>query len=163
MAYTYEDLAPRHQAGVIEIYNYYIANSFAAYGETAVGAGFYDHFLNLAKGYPAVAILEEAGAVVGFAFLHAHRPGAAFQRAAEITYFILPDHTGKGIGSAVLRQFIPAAQEQGIDTLLAHISSLNEASLRFHRKHGFQECGRFQRIGRKFGRDFDLIWMQRSL
>jgi len=36
-------------------------------------------------------------------------------------------------------------------------------SLNFHFKQGFKECGRFQRIGQKFGRDFDVIWMQKFL
>jgi len=55
------------------------------------------------------------------------------------------------------------ARAAGVETLLANISSLNEVSLNFHLKHGFKECGRFQRIGKKFDRDFDVIWMQKFL
>lgn len=36
-------------------------------------------------------------------------------------------------------------------------------SLAFHRKHGFEDCGRFKGVGRKFGEDFDIVWMQRHL
>ncbi len=28
---------------------------------------------------------------------------------------------------------------------------------------GFEECGRLKRVGRKFGRDFDVVYMQRFL
>jgi len=45
----------------------------------------------------------------------------------------------------------------------AHISSLNEGSIRFHLRHGFTECGRFRRVGRKRGQDFDMVWMQLTL
>ena len=49
----------------------------------------------------------------------------------------------------------------GVDNFMAHISSLNEGSIRFHLRHGFTECGRFRRVGTKNGRDFDMVWMQR--
>jgi L-amino acid N-acyltransferase YncA len=163
MAYTYEKLGDPHRTAVIDIFNYYIANSLAAYPEEPVGYEFFDRFLEMAQGYPAVAVKDDTGTIVGFAFLHAYRPGRTFRRVAEITYFIRPDHTGKGLGSAVLKQLGLAAKTQGIDTLLANISSRNEGSLRFHRKNGFEECGRFRRIGRKFGEDFDVVWMQLGL
>ncbi len=51
----------------------------------------------------------------------------------------------------------------GVDSILAGMSSLNEAGLAFHARHGFAECGRFRGIGRKRGRDFDVVWMQRAI
>ncbi len=58
---------------------------------------------------------------------------------------------------------IEGARKLGVDNLVASISSLNEESLGFHRKCGFVECGRFRNVGRKHGRTFDVIWMQRVL
>ena len=43
---------------------------------------------------------------------------------------------------------------------LAHISSANQASIRFHSRHGFTECGRFREVGEKHGTVFDMVWMQ---
>jgi phosphinothricin acetyltransferase len=51
----------------------------------------------------------------------------------------------------------------GIDNLLASASSLNEQSLRFHAKVGFERCGTFRSVGRKAGRDFDVVWFQKRL
>lgn len=163
MAYTLETMTERHRTAVIDIFNHYIVNSFAAYSEEPVGYEYFDHFLGMAQGYPAVVIQAETGAIVGFAFLHAYRSGRTFWRAAEITYFIMPGHTGRGIGTRVLQHLGQAAREQGIHTLLANISSRNEGSLRFHQNNGFEECGRFRRIGSKFGEDFDVVWMQLDL
>jgi phosphinothricin acetyltransferase len=75
----------------------------------------------------------------------------------------MPEHTRKGIGEAILDYFVEEAKKRGIDSILASISSLNELSIDFHLKNGFKECGRFLQIGRKRGRDFDLIWMQKML
>jgi len=163
MPYRFEKMAEQHRIAVIDIFNHYITNSFAAYPAECVGYEFFDRFLDMARGYPAVVVKSDTETIVGFAFLHPHRSGRTFHRAAEITYFILPGHTGKGIGTAVLGQLKLAAKAQGIATLLANISSRNEGSLRFHEKNGFEVCGRFRRIGRKFGEDFDVVWMQLDL
>ena len=161
--YKFEKMADHHRTAVINIFNHYITDSFAAYSDETVDYDFFDRFLDMTRGYPAVVIKDDRETVVGFAFLHAIRPERTFLRVAEITYFIHPDHTCKGIGTMVLNQFRQAAQERGIETLLASISSRNEESLRFHGKNGFEECGRFRRIGKKFGDDFDMVWMQLDL
>ena len=66
------------------------------------------------------------------------------------------------IGSQLLEALLEAGRRMGVDTLLAHISSLNEGSIRFHLRRGFTECDRFRRVGRKRGQDFDMVWMQLS-
>lgn len=163
MAYEFEEMAERHRTAVIDIFNHYIAHSFAAYPQEPVGYESFDRFLDMARGYPTAVVKDDTETVVGFAFLHPYGRGRTFHRAAEITYFVRPDHTGKGIGTRMLRRLGLEAKEQGIETLLANISSRNEGSLRFHRKNGFEECGRFRRIGRKFDEDFDVVWLQLDL
>lgn len=163
MKYSLEPMADRHRVHVIDIFNYYIENSFAAFPETRVNYDFYDRFLEMSKGYPAVVVITEAGEVAGFGFLHRYSYASAFKRTAGLTYFILPQHTRKGLGKTILGRLTEQARGMGIDRLLANISSLNQESLQFHRKFGFQECGRFSGIGRKFGKDFDVIWMIKQI
>ena len=87
----------------------------------------------------------------------------AFKRAAEVSYFLLPEFTRRGIGKKIIEYFIREAKKINVDTLLADISSLNVQSVKFHEKMGFSHCGRFQRAGRKFEKDFDVVWMQKLL
>lgn len=148
---------------VIDIFNFFVENSFAAYPEEKVDLSFYDHFMEMAEGYPSTVVRDEFKNIVGFALLHAYHGAHSFKRCAEITYFLLPQHTRRGIGGRVLAAFAKEAKEMGIDTILASISSLNQNSIRFHQKQGFVECGRFRRIGKKFDQDFDVIWMQKWL
>lgn len=101
--------------------------------------------------------------VVGFGFLRPYRNTEAFRHTAEITYFILPEHTRKGLGKRLLNVLEREADKMGITTLLANISSLNKQSLKFHKKNGFKRCGTFRKIGTKFGGDFDVVWMQKTL
>jgi phosphinothricin acetyltransferase len=120
-------------------------------------------FLNMAEGYPFLVARDGEGRVLGFALLRPHNPMPAFSRTADITYFIAPGHTGQGIGRAMQVRLLNEAREKGITSIMASISSLNSKSLNFHKKQGFQECGRFQKVGRKWGQDFDEIWMQKMI
>jgi phosphinothricin acetyltransferase len=148
---------------VIDIFNHYVQNSFAAYPEDRVPYEFFSIFLNMAEGYPFLVARDDKGNVLGFALLRPHSPMSVFSRTAEITCFIAPEHTGKGMGKALHESLLAEAREKGITSILASISSLNSASLSFHKKRGFQECGRFQKIGRKWGQDFDVVWMQKMI
>jgi phosphinothricin acetyltransferase len=114
------------------------------------------------QGYPN-AVAHENGKVVGFGGLRAYSPMSTFGHTAEVSYFLSPDCTSKGLGSLMLNHFIKQAREKKIETLLASISSLNEASLAFHKKHGFAECGLLKKIGRKNGVDFDVVYMQKFI
>ena len=163
VSYCFEEMSEQHRHAVGDIFDYFIAHSFAAYPANPVGGDIYDLFSEMARGYPSVVVKKDDVQVVGFAFLHPYHSADTFRRTAEITYFIMPEHTGKGLGTAILNRFVQEARDMGIDTVLANISSRNEGSLRFHKRHGFHECGRFCNVGRKFGEDFDVIWMQLSL
>lgn len=148
---------------ILEIFNYYVENSFAAYPENRVPDSFFDALMEKAEGYPTVVAKDEGGTILGFGLLRVHNPIPSFSQTAEITYFMRPEQTGKGIGSLMLEYLIEEAKKKGISSILASISSLNERSLRFHQKHGFGECGRFRQVGKKKGKFFDVIWMQKML
>ncbi len=148
---------------VVGIFNYFVENSFAAYPDKKVGPEIFDLLKNMSCGGVFYVAESPAKEVIGFALLRHHQIAEAFKKAGEITYFILPEHERRGLGARLMDTIVTDARAAGVETLLANISSLNEVSLNFHHKHGFKECGRFERIGRKFGRDFDVIWMQKFL
>jgi phosphinothricin acetyltransferase len=154
-------LDDRH--AIIDIFNHYVENSFAAYPEEKVPYAFYDTFLRMSTGFPRGTMRDEKGEVIGFGLLRPYSPIPTFSATAEISYFIKPGYTGQGRGAVLLQYLIEGAVEKGIQTILAGVSSLNEGSLRFHQKNGFVECGRFRNIGRKWGRPFDVVYFQRIL
>jgi len=163
MEYRIEQMTEEHREEVIDVYNYFITNSYAAYPEEEVDYEFYDHFVRMTSGFPAYVVKDDNDTVVGFAFMSAVHLAQTFQKTAGVSYFILPDHTRKGSGRTILELFEEFAAGIGIDSLLAHVSSLNPDSVRFHEQNGFEECGRFREVGVKFGRNYDVIWMQKRL
>jgi len=164
MKTIFEPMAEHHCAEVMAIFNYYVEHGFSAYPETRLPDVFFGKFLELTRGYPAFVIKDQvSGEIAGFCFLRAWNPFSTFKKTAELSCFIAPGHTGKGLGTAALNELECQAKPKGIKVLLAGISSKNTQSLAFHRKHGFTECGRFKNVGEKNGTVFDVVWMQKEL
>ena len=161
--FSLDPMTECHGQAVIDIFNHFVQHSFAAYPDQPVPYEYFGRFQQMTQGYPAFVATADSGLVVGFGFLRPIHPASTLRRTAEVTYFILPDYTRRGIGTALLNRLIEEAVPLGIDSLVASISSKNEESIAFHRKNGFRECGRFERAGRKRDQDFDIVWMQRPL
>ena len=148
---------------IVKIFNYFVKNSFAAYPDKRTGSGFFTMVKKMAEGYPFYVVETAKGKVIGFGLLHAYHRAETMKRTAEISYFILPEYTRQGIGKRLLDMLIKDAGKKGITTIIASIYSKNTQSINFHLKYGFEECGRFKRIGSKFGNDFDMVWMQKFI
>ena len=151
------------EKSILKIFNYYIENSFSAYSEIRVESGFLDLMKRIADGYPFYVVEAEDKDVVGFSMLHAYDRAESFNRVAEVSYFISETHTRTGLGQLLLEKMTVEAKRMEIDTLLASICSLNEMSIKFHLKNGFVECGRFVKVGKKWGKDFDIVWVQKFI
>lgn len=145
---------------IMEIYNYYAENDYAVYANHKVES---DFFVKSKDESISFYVLEVDSKVVGFCRLKAYLPFENFKHVGVLTYFIMPEYTHKGYGSVLYRKLEDDARKRGIRTLLAHASSLNNVSIKFHEKQGFKECGRFKTVAQKFGEYFDIVWMQKFL
>ena len=164
MNLIFNQMLEEHAKEVIDIFNYYVENSSAAYPESKVPYEFFNKFLEMTNGYPAFIIKKgDMEKIIGFCFLQPYNPFPVFKETAKITYFLDKDELGKGIGKEVLIKMEEEAKNMGIKQLLADISSENFISIKFHRKNGFNECGRFHNVGFKFDKNFDVIWMEKIL
>ncbi len=148
---------------IIDIFNYYVENTFAAYPDQKVPYEFFDALLNTCQGYPTVTVKDTQGNVVGFGMLRPYSPIPSFSRTAEITYFLKPGFTGQGIGKTILEHLIARARGKNLTSILASVCSLNQGSINFHQRNGFVECGRFREVGHKRGKAFDVVYFQRML
>jgi phosphinothricin acetyltransferase len=108
-------------------------------------------------------VAEDAGRVVGWAGTGPFRDRAAYDTSTETTIYCAQDATGRGIGATLYRVLFDALKNEDINRLLAGITIPNEASIALHRKFGFTEVGVFTECGRKFGKFWDVVWMERPL
>jgi phosphinothricin acetyltransferase len=163
MDFNIRDYSDSDAEAVLDIFNHYATTSMAAYDpEDGLPPQFMSDLLQVIGDYPFV-VAQSEGNVVGLAFLHALHPSPVFERTAELTYFIAPDFTRRGLGSLLLDFLEQSARMRGMDCLLASIARPNQASRDFHKAKGFKQCGLLEKVGRKFGRDLDVVYMQKHL
>lgn len=115
-----------------------------------------------ADGHPFL-VIEEDGAILGFASYFQFRGGAGYARSMEHSVMLVPAAQGRGLGRALMAALEAHAQARGMRMLIGAITAENEESLRFHRALGFSEVGRIPDAGWKFGRLHDLVLMQKRL
>ena len=145
---------------VMDIFNYFTLNSFSVYTDKEMGIELFYKFKANASVFLVLEIDEKT---VGFGLVQPYNPYENCRHTGTLTYFILPEYTGKRFGTKILEKLMEQGKEKGITNLLAHINSKNDQSLGFHKKHGFTECGRFRNVGTKFDEPFDIVWVQRFL
>lgn len=142
------------------IINSFTKNSFAAYTDEDYPGSFARERSKLTKVF---LVLENSGEVIGFGLVSPYKPFRTCAHTGVLTYFIQPEYTGKELGSKLFNELIKQSLAKDITNFLAHISSKNVQSLAFHAKHGFEEVGRFKKIGKKFDEFFDIVWVQKEL
>jgi len=152
------DLKDSDVSAVLSIFNYHVKNGFAAYSEKELNIDFINRLIRNSLSF---IVLEIEQKIIGFAFLRNYLPYDNFKHTGQLSYFIKVEYTNKGFGTILMNKLVEDAINKGIYIFLVHLSSLNEQSLNFHKKHGFNECGRLRNIAKKFNKSFDIIWMQK--
>lgn len=152
-------LVPEDAPDLLDIFNRYVVNGMEAFPEQPLPAPVFAKLLEAAKGLPGVTARQD-GRCVGFALLRPYHQLPVFSRTAELTIFLHPEFKRRGIGRQLMGHLLDEAKNQGLVSILAAISSLNSDSVAFHQALGFRECGCFQRVGCKNGREFDLRYFQ---
>jgi len=117
----------------------------------------------IAEGRYPFLVWEDDGAVAGFACAEQFRPHDAYRWDVELTLYLRPEYTGKGIGSRLMKALLAILRAQGYLTAYSCITSSNAPSLALHRKLGFCALGEFPRTGYKHGQWHGVTWMQYTL
>lgn len=157
-------LGKKDSESVLEIFNYYVENTFAAYPDEKVATQVFEAFLGQSEGYPAGKIVLENGIVAGFGVLRPYyNSHGVFSHVAETTYFIHKEYIGEGLGTSLLEYLADEGRRRGVSILMASISSKNIGSINFHIQNGFRQCGLFENVVKKNGVTFDMVWMQKAV
>ncbi len=106
-----------------------------------------------------ILVCVEAGSVVGWCSLSPYRFGRpAFERTAEISYYVDCAHRRKGVASRLVNHAIEQCPQLGIDVLVAILLASNDASLALLERFGFAEWGRLPEIAAIDGKRYDHVY-----
>ena len=119
--------------------------------------------------YPYL-VAELDGIPVGYAYACPLGSRPAFDWSVETAIYVREDCKGLGVGRALYEALESLLKEQGIRTMTAAIATvshddpyLTNASIQFHLRMGFTPVGTFHNAGCKFGRWYDLTWMEKAI
>lgn len=154
---------PSDAAALLAIYAPYVENTAITFEyEVPTIEDFTNRIAKTLEKYPYL-VAEEDGVVVGYAYASTYYARAAYDWAVELSVYVSLDSRGQGVGTKLYDALEYLLDQMGYIHFLACISLPNEASLAFHRKRGYQQVAHFPKIGYKFNRWHDIVWLQKSL
>ena len=153
----------RDAPACVAIYAPYVADSSVSFEEVAPSADeFAAHIAATSERYPWL-VLEDDGAVVGYAYAAQHRPRAAYRWAVDVGIYIERAHHGGGAGRLLYEALFGLLRRQRLRSACAGITLPNDASVGLHRALGFEHVGTYRSIGWKAGGWRDVSWWQLRL
>lgn len=113
---------------------------------------------------------ESKTEIVGYAYVGTFKDRAAYDHCVETSVYVAEHACGEGIGSALyaaLESYMPSIGVTNLNACIAWApvedEYLNNRSEAFHARLGYTKVAHFHRCGYKFGRYYDMIWMEKIL
>ena len=163
--------ATREDAGsLLKIYSYYVENTAISFEYVAPSLDeFSKRISSTLEKYPYI-VLEDDGLIRGYAYAGAFHSRAAYAHCCEVTIYLDHGSKGNGYGKALYEALEKALKKMGIINLYACIADpevedeyLTKNSECFHQHMGYTKAGEFHKCGYKFGRWYNMIWMEKMI
>lgn len=148
---------------VNDIYNHFVRVCTCTYQETPEPMeGRRAWFARHGEKHPVVVALI-GDEVVGWGSLSPFHERSAFRFTVEDSIYVKESAQGHGVGRALITDLIERARQLEYRNMVALIDSLQSGSLALHTRAGFEKVGHLRRVGLKFGKWLDMIYMQKAL
>lgn len=153
-------------AAITDIYNHYVVHTPITFDVQPVDVDarrpwFREH---ASGGRHRLFVAEdESGHNLGYAGTGRFRPKAAYDTTVEITIYCRAETQRRGIGTQLYRALFASLLGEDINRIVAGVALPNDASVAFHERFGFKRIGIFSENGRKLGRFWDVLWLERPL
>lgn len=155
---------PRDLARLTEIYNHYVVNTPVTFDMSPYTVERREAWFAQfgATGRYRLLVAETMAGVVGYAGTTRFRPKPAYETTVETMIYCAPDTVGKGIGTRLYGSLFECLRGEDIHRFVAGYVLPNPASAAIHERFGFKVVGVFSENGRKFGKYWDVCWLERA-
>jgi phosphinothricin acetyltransferase len=155
---------------VLDIYTHYVEQTAITFEcDTPTLDEFAGRMSATQQRYPYI-VVEDGGGVEGYAYAGPLKDRAAYDRSCEVSIYLARESRGKGYGRALYDELAKRLRDMGVLNLYACIASpvvedeyLTNNSEQFHEHLGFVRVGEFHKCGLKFGRWYNVIWMEKII
>ena|ERR1700688_383305 len=148
-----------------EIYNHYVINTAVTFDIEPYTVerrmAWFDQFGS--SGRYRLLVAEDGSEILGYAGTTRFRAKAAYDTTVETTVYCAADAANKGAGTKLYGTLFEALAGEDIHRIVAGYVLPNPASAALHSRFGFKPVGVFSENGRKFGRYWDVVWLERLL
>ncbi|KAJ9625767.1 hypothetical protein H2203_004529 [Taxawa tesnikishii (nom. ined.)] len=155
---------------IADIYNHYVKHSIATFEEELLSP---EQMLTRYHGIKAAGlpyfVAVSSGKIIGYAYAALWHARSAYRFSVENSVYIAPGQSRRGVGRALVQATLDAVRQQGKTMMLSLISIMPDqgldehASVGLHRSLGANCVGRLFRVGRKFDKWIDVVWLQFDL
>lgn len=154
--------SPEDAGALLDIYANYIDTQISfEYGLPSLEE-FTERIRHISETYPYL-VYEEDGRLLGYAYAHRLQERPAYQWNAELSIYLAPSSTGKGIGKMLGTAVCRLLKLMQVHTLYSLVTSPNPASEGLHKSLGFQTLAIHKHTGYKNGKWLDVIWFEKQL
>ena len=167
---TIRDVRLTDAGSLLEIYAWYVRHTAVSFEyEPPTLEEFRGRIASTTARYPWL-VAEEDGRLLGYAYAGAFKGRAAYDWSCETTIYIDRHLRCRGIGRALYTALEAALASMGMRNLYAcsafadpEDETLTLDSPRFHACMGYTQAGRCHRCASKFGRWYDMVWMEKRI
>lgn len=153
-----------------KIYAPYVRDTAISYEITPpTAAEFAERIERTLQSYPYL-VAERDGEIIGYAYAGPFKQREAYAASVELSVYVSEPHHGQGVGRALYTALERELASMGITNFYACIAYppiedeyLTYASVHFHESMGFNIVGRFHSCASKFGRLYDMVWMEKRV
>lgn len=161
---------PADAEAILAVYAPYILNTAITFEYVIPSPEeFRSRITGILKLHPYLAA-ERDGDILGYAYTSPFIGRAASSWSAEISIYLREDSCRLGLGRRLYQTLENISRAQNILNLNASIAVSEDGdpyvtrnSADFHAHLGYRQTAEFHRCGYKFGRWYNLIWMEKFL
>jgi phosphinothricin acetyltransferase len=157
---------PADVPALTSLYNHYVEHTHITFDverfTVEQRAEWFGHYACTGRHRLLVAV-DAADTVLGYATSGTFRTKPAYVTSVETTVYVAADAVGRGVGRALYGGLLTALSDEDVHRAYAGVALPNDASLALHERFGFTEIGTFREVGRKFGRYWDVRWLERPM
>ncbi len=155
---------------ILDIYSYYVLHTAISWEwEVPTLDVFRGRIEKTLKKYPYFVAVQN-NKILGYTYAGPFVGRAAYDWSAELTIYLAPNVKKRGIGRMLYEAMEQDLKAMGILNMYACIGDpvvedeyLNRNSEEFHAHMGFTKVGTFTMCGYKFGRWYNMIWMEKII
>lgn len=161
---------PKDTKDLLKIYSYYVENTAISFEYVTPSVKeFKKRIKTITKRFPYICLVKD-GQIKGYAYANTFHARKAYDWSVELSIYVEKDSRKLGFGRMLYEELEKQLKSRGFRNLYAGIATplredeyLDFSSHKFHERMGFVKVAEFHGCGIKFGREYNLIYVEKVL